>query len=108
MKDLKMRKITYKNEREHNKYFKVTRITLFIITLPITLPFMILCQLGEWSETLLCLVTDLMTKAINNLFKLTHWEECRELDQWELEELEEERKAKKIKIERKVGKYEVD
>lgn len=107
MKNLELKRITYKNEKEHNKYFKIMRYTMFILCLPIILPLLIFYKIGEIAEMINCLITDVLTKFINNLFILTHYEECRDLDEWELEELEEQKQRKKNKKERKV-KYYVD
>lgn len=92
MKRLEYKKITCKNEKEHKTYFKIMRITLFVLSLPITTPLLLINKLGEWAEIINCCIVDFLTKIINNIFKLKYWDECRDLDEWELEELEEKKR----------------
>lgn len=107
-KNLELKRITCKNEKEHKKYFKIMRITVFVLCLPIILPLLILEKIGEFAEMLNCLLCDIMTKVVNNIFKWKYYEECRDLDQWEIEELEEEKKRKKMRKEERKVKYYVD
>lgn len=107
-KQIEMKRITWKNEKEHNKYFKFMRYGMFILCLPIILPLLVLNKIGEIAETINCLLTDILTKFINNIFILTHYDECRDLDEWEIEELEEQKQRKKMKKEERNVKYYVD
>lgn len=107
-KNLELKRITGKNEREHKTFFKVTRIIILILSLPITLPLYLLSELGELAEILGCAITDIMTKVVNNIFKWKYYDECRDLDEWEIEELEEQKARKKMKKEERKVKYYVD
>lgn len=108
IKQIKFKRITCKNEREHNKYFKIMRWTLFIITLPIIAPMSLLIKIGEIAECVNCAIVRVLEKGINNLFKIIYFTECRNLDEWEIEELQEEEQRKKMKKEKRGGKYYVN
>lgn len=73
MIDLKERVIKQKFVNEHKISYNLLTYGLLIVSLPIQLPLLVLCKMGELAEMVESVIGTLQVKLRDNVYKLIHY-----------------------------------